>query len=391
MKVRAAYLHLIGGVSGDMLLGALVDAGLPLTALEDTFRSLEVGGWRIEATQAQRGGVVGTRLRILLDEPAHTHTWDDFRRILIASSLAPAIREKALAVLVRLEQAEAQAHRQPGSHLHELGSLDTLLDVVGVVGGLAHLGVERVYASPLPVGSGLVHSGHGLLPVPAPSTLALIAMSQAPVVPPPAQEVGEMATPTGVALVTSLATFARPIMQVERYGYGLGTRDTPAVPNALALWLGTIEEEAPPLVLLETNIDDMNPQLYGYVQESLFALGARDVWLQPIHMKKGRPGVLLSVLLPAPLEAQAVALLFRETSTLGVRTRPVHRHEAQREVLMVETSLGSVPVKVKMWEGKPLAVAPEYEACRQIAQERGIPLQQVLRRVAREAEQALGL
>ncbi|MFN3974916.1 MAG: LarC family nickel insertion protein, partial [Dehalococcoidia bacterium] len=225
-----------------MLLGALVDAGLPPTALEDTFRSLGVKGWRIEATQAQRGGVVGTHLRILLDDPAHSHTWDDFRRILVASSLAPHIQKRAIAVLARLEQAEAQAHRQAQGHLHELGSLDTLLDVVGVVAGLAYLQVEGVYSSPIPVGSGLVRSGHGLLPVPAPATLALIAMSKATVAPPLAQETGEMATPTGVALVTTLAVFERPLMQVERYGYGLGTRDSPAVPNALAVWLGTVEE-----------------------------------------------------------------------------------------------------------------------------------------------------
>ncbi|GBD10684.1 hypothetical protein HRbin23_00329 [bacterium HR23] len=392
MKVRSAYLHLIGGVSGDMLLAGLVDAGLPLAFLEETFHALGVGGWRLEASPAQRGGIVGTHLRILLEPTAPRFpTWEHFRHALQGSALPPGVQEKALAVIARLEQAEAEAHGRPGSHLHELGSLDTLLDVVGVVAGLAHLGVERVYASPLPVGSGLVRSQHGLLPVPAPATLALISLAHAPVVPPPAQEVGELATPTGTALVTTLATFARPVMQVERYGYGLGTRDIPSWPNALAVWLGTVEAEASPLVLLETNIDDMNPQIYGYVQERLFALGARDVWLQPLQMKKGRPGVLLSALVPAHLEGEAVALLFRETSTLGVRTRPVLRHEAQREEITLSTSLGPVPVKVKRWEGRPLAVAPEYEACRRIAQERGMPLQQVMRQVAREAEQALGL
>ncbi|MCS7207051.1 MAG: nickel pincer cofactor biosynthesis protein LarC [Dehalococcoidia bacterium] len=391
MKVRAAYLHLIGGVSGDMLLAALVDAGLPLSVLEGAFRALGVGGWRLETTRAQRGGVVGTHLRIQTDSSARVESWDAFRRILTASTLPRPLVEKALAALERLEQAEAHAHRQPRSHLHELGNLDTLLDIVGVVVGLAHFGVERVYASPLPVGSGLVRSEHGLLPVPAPATLALIAMAQAPVVPPSATEVGELVTPTGAALVTTLATFTRPIIQVERYGYGLGTREVLPVPNALAIWMGTVEEEVPPLVLLETNIDDMNPQLFGYVQERLFALGARDVWLQPLQMKKGRPGVLLSALVPAALEAEAVALLFRETTTLGVRTRPVYRHEAQREIRTVSTSLGAVPVKVKVWEGRPITLAPEYEACKRIAQERGLPLQQVMRQVAREAEQALGL
>jgi len=391
VRARAGYLHVIGGVSGDMFLGALVDAGLPLGVVEEAYRSLGVTGWRLEASPATAGGVVGTRVRIHLDSPAPRYEWEGFRRLLAASSLVPSLRERALAVLQRLEEAEAMAHRTPHSHLHELGSLDTLLDIVGVVAGLAHLGVERLYASPLPAGSGVVASGHGPLPVPAPATLALFTMARAPVMPPPTPHGGEAVTPTGAALVTTLATFERPTMRVERYGYGVGARPSSPVPNVLALWVGTVEEEGEPLTLLETNIDDMNPQLYGYVQERLFAAGALDVWLQPVQMKKGRPGVLLSVLAPASLEGTMVEILFRETSTLGVRTRPVRRHEAEREVVTLATSLGAIPVKVKRWEGRPIAVAPEYEACRRVAVERGLPLQQVLRQVTREAEGALGV
>jgi len=197
-------------------------------------------------------------------------------------------------------------------------------------------------------------------------------------------------TPTGAALLTVLASFRRPTLNVRRVGYGLGTRDPVAVPNVVALWLGEdVQAGEDELVLLETNIDDMNPQVYGHVQEMLQELGARDVWLSPIQMKKGRPGVLLSVLAPAVLEREAVDLLLRETTTLGVRTRRVSRHVAQREMREVETSLGRVPVKVKYLEGRPVAAVPEYEACRSIARARGIPLQTVVRVVEAEARRLL--
>ena len=202
----------------------------------------------------------------------------------------------------------------------------------------------------------------------------------------PSEQRGETVTPTGAALLTTLASFHRPTMNVERVGYGLGTRDPAGVPNVVALWLGEggpADREG--LVLLETNIDDMNPQVYGHVQEMLLELGALDVWLSPIQMKKGRPGVLLSVLTSDTLERKAVDILLRETTTLGIRTRRVSRHAARREVREVETSLGRVPVKVKYLEGRPVAAAPEYEACRALARARGLPLQTVLRVVEAEA------
>ena len=391
--MRVGYLHLIGGASGDMLLGALLDAGLPLTGLETELGKLPIKGYRLAAAPAERRGLHGTHLRVELGESTPPMTWDDFQCAVQSSTLPWPVQEKALAVFRRLEEAEARAHRRrdgdPDGHLDELGTLDTLVDVVGTVAGLHWLGLEHLYASPLPTGSGIAPSAHGPLPAAAPATMELIAMAGAPVTAPSPGLQGELVTPTGAALITTLAEFRQPTLRLDRIGYGLGTRNPTGVPNALALWMG--EEEAAKgqetVVLLETNIDDMSPQLFGYVQERLFALGALDVWFTSIQMKKDRPGSLLSVLLPLDLEGPAVNLLLIETSTLGIRRRALQRHVAERKTHQVETSLGSLPVKIKYLEGQPVAVAPEYDACREIALARGLPLQEVLRRVEQEARQ----
>ena len=388
---RVGYLDLVGGVSGDMLLGALLNAGLSQDRLEEELGKLPMDGFALEVSQGQRGGVSGTHVRVAIGDDS-AHTWDDFADAIESSTLSDSTKMQSLEVFRRLEEAERHAHRiapeEAPPHLHELGSLDTLVDVVGVVAGMEALGVTELYASPFPLGSGITASQHGAIPAAAPATLELAAMAGAPVR--PTGQEGETVTPTGAALLTALASFHRPTLNVQRVGYGLGTRDPAEAPNVVALWLGEeVRADHGGLVLLETNIDDMNPQVYGHVQDLLQELGARDVWLSPIQMKKGRPGVLLSVLAPDALEREAVDLLLRETTTLGVRTRRVSRHVAQREVREVETSLGRVAVKVKYLEGRPVATAPEYEACRALARARGIPLQTVLRVVEAEARNLL--
>ena len=379
-----------------MLLAALLDAGLSLEQLRAELGKLHLQGYSLEAQPAQRGAIRGTHLRVSLDEraqgPLQPH---DLSQIVQASALPERVKTQALAVLQRLAEAEARAHRQTVQevHLHELGTLDTLVDVVGFAIGTHLLGVERVYASPLPTGAGWVRSEHGLLPVPAPATLELMAMARAPVVPPPPglKPPGEMVTPTGAAIVTTLASFTVPAISVERVGYGLGTRDTPEHPNALAVWLGTVEVELPvgEMALLETNVDDSTPELLGYTQERLLEAGARDVWFTPIQMKKNRPAVQVSVLAPVHLQRQMVEVLLRETSTLGVRFRRVERYEAEREVAQVATSLGTVAVKVKRLEGRVVGVSPEYEECRRVALAQGLPLQEVYQRVLEAARAAL--
>lgn len=392
--MSSAYFQCIGGASGDMILGALLDAGLALGDLQGALGALGVSGYALEARRGRRGGLEGTHLVVNLDdEGSRSHTIQDFVDIVEASGLSEGVVRRSCAVFRRLAEAEARVHGgEPGeAHLHELGTLDTLVDVVGGVAGLEMLGVERVYCSAFPSGSGVIRSEHGLLPVPAPATAALFAIANAPVAAAPgnAHNTGEMVTPTGAAILTTIAEFSHPQMGVKNVGYGLGTRDPAQYPNALALWVG--EEQAAGArstgtTLIETNIDDMNGELLGYVQERLLAAGARDVWFTPIQMKKNRPAVMLSAIVSADREGDAIELIMRETTTLGVRVRPLERVEAEREVARIDTSLGSVRVKVKRLDGRAVSVAPEYEDARRAALERGVALQRAYAVIQREGE-----
>ncbi len=379
-----------------MILGAVIDAGAPLDAIREALEAAKVKGVELTCQDAQRGGVTGKLVTVELDEKARRpRRWQDFVETVDKSDLATTVKERANAVFHRMAEAEARVHRTSieGVHLHELGTLDTLVDVVGGIVGLDALGIERLYSSPFPSGSGVIKSEHGVLPVPGPATAALMAMANAPVVPAPgnATETGEMVTPTGAAIITTLAVFGQPAVKLERIGYGLGMRESKDYPNALALWIGQENEVsyASNLTLVETNVDDMTGELLGYVQERLFDLGARDVWFSPIQMKKNRPGTMLCAIVNAELEPQAIQLLMRETTTLGVRVRPITRFEAERETTATDTQFGRVEVKVKRLDGVAVAVSPEYEECRRIALEREMPLQSVLDIVRREAESQL--
>jgi uncharacterized protein (TIGR00299 family) protein len=396
--MRVGYIHMIGGASGDMLLGALLDAGLTVEALQAELAKLPIPRCTIVTKQDRRGGLQGLHVTLQTgtgEAESVRMGWADFEAALAGSSLSPTVAERSLAVLRRLEQAERKVHRSgaedPSPHPHELGTLDTLIDVVGTVAGLELLGIERLYASAIPMGTGVFNAAHGPLPAAAPATVELAAMAKAPVTTPPNGYTGELVTPTGAALITEMAEFTRPTMRLEQVGYGLGTRNPESYPNAVALWVGEMDsaEVSSGLTMLETNMDDISPQILGYVQERLFALGALDVWHTPIQMKKNRPGVLLSILVPESLEGQAVALVFQETSTLGVRRREVQRHAAARVMRDVDTNFGRVPVKVKLLEGRIVAAAPEYDACRVIALEKGIALQEVLAQVTEAARNQL--
>jgi len=386
---RIAYLDCYSGISGDMLLGALIDAGVDSRALSSELEKLGVPGWSLRAERVRRAGIAATQAHVELAESPQPHRrLPDIVAIIGGSSLDAADRERAARVFRLLAEAEARVHGVAAEEIdfHEVGALDAIVDVVGGVVGLRLLGVERLYCSPLPAGGGTARSMHGALPVPAPATLELMAMARAPLAPSAGDRPMELVTPTGAALATALASFERPAMHVTAVGHGAGGRDPEGWPNVLRLWLGeAIEPARPAMLLIETNIDDMNPEIYGYVQERLFAAGAADVWYQAIQMKKNRPGVLLSVLCPADREHDITSLLLRETSTLGVRVSSVSRHEAQRETLEFESSLGPAAVKVKRLPGEPPRVAPEYEACRRIAEARALPLSEVYRVVEREA------
>jgi len=389
---RIAYLDCYSGISGDMLLGALLDAGLALEDLEAGLRTLPLRGYTLRCERQVRGGVSGTRVHVAVEEAGQPHRHlADIEAILEGSGLPVPVRERARAVFRRLARAEARVHNMPVEevHFHEVGAVDAIVDVVGAVLGLHLLDVVEVYCSPLPLGGGFVQTAHGQLPIPAPATLALLAEVGAPTTPnPPAQ--AELVTPTGAALVAELAQFGRPPMRLEALGYGFGQRDLPW-PNALRLWLGrAVAEEgwAPPdadaAVLLECNLDDLPGQNVAFALEEALREGALDAWLTPIQMKKGRPGVLISVL-ARPEEAPRLARrLLEETSTLGLREVWVHRWKAGREQITVETPWGAVRVKCKRLEGEVWDAWPEYEDCAALARAAGVPLARV-QRVARQA------
>ena len=375
-----------------MALGALIDVGLSLDALVDALTQMGASGVTLECEQAQRGGLTGTYVRVNLDDDAErTRNFDDFIETVELSTLSTRVKEQSSAIFRRMAEAEARVHRTSTDnvHLHELGTLDTLVDVVGTVVGLEALGVERVFSSPFPMGAGVFRSEHGVLPVPSPATSALFTMADAPIVPAPGNPTwtGEMVTPTGAGIITTLAQFRQPKLNVQAVGYGLGARDPEAYPNALGLWLGELGDEAPAsgLSLIETNLDDSTGEILGYAQERLFGLGARDVWFTPIQMKKNRPATMLSVIVSQENERNAVETILRETTTLGVRVRPITRYEADREIRSLETSLGTASVKVKIVGGQPVSVSPEFEDCRRLAIESGLPLQHVYITVQREA------
>ena len=372
-----AYLDLPSGISGDMFLGCLLDAGWPLAELEATIvqLGLPTESWTIAQQPVMRGPLRATLADVWAAAGDQHRHLQDIVGIIRRSTLPIPIQERAIAVFTRLAAAEASVHGSTIEevHFHEVGALDAIIDIVGVCAGLHALGVERLYASGAPLGEGWTNSAHGRIPLPAPATLALLTAVNAPTRPAPGP--GELVTPTGAALLAELATFHQPRMQLQRIGIGAGQKEF-AWPNIARLWLGDLVDEGQ-LVQIETNIDDMNPELYSAVSDQLFAAGALDVWLTPIQMKKGRPAVLLSVLASASREQTLADLLLQETTTLGVRVHRVHRHEAKRDFVTVETRYGTIPIKRKWANDKVVGVKPEYEVCLRLAQAQNVPVRTV--------------
>jgi len=379
--IKILYLDLFSGASGDMLLGALLDVGLPLEELKAELGKMELSGYALEIERQVRHGLSGTRLHVRdVAQTQPARHLSDVRRLIQGSVLSDQAKRASIAVFERLARVEAGIHGLSVEqvHFHEISAVDSLVDVVGFIAGLERLRVERVFASPVPLGSGTIKTEHGLLPVPAPATLALLAEVGAPTRPHPAQT--EIVTPTAAALLAELATFERPPMQVRAVGYGFGQKEFPWA-NAVRAWVG--ETERPEghgrdtVTLLECNMDDITGETLGYVMERLFAAGALDVWFTPIQMKKNRPATVLSVL-THPDQADSMAqVILRETSTLGLRALPVERVVAERRTREIETSWGKVRVKEKWLAGERIATSPEYEDCARIAREQSIPLHQV--------------
>src|SRR5436309_2127587 len=388
---RLAYLDCFSGVSGDMILGAIIDCGVPIEDLSGELARLALNGYTLSARKVTRAGLSATQAVVELAGKPAPRTLGEVLEIIEKSGLPQTDREKGARIFQRLAEAEAKVHGDTVEtvHLHDVGAVDAVVDVMGTVAGLRLLEVDELFASPLPAGNGTVAGPHGRLPLPAPATLELLARANAPLRPADV-ETGELVTPTGAAIATALASFDRPAMALEHVGYGAGSRDIDGRPNVLRMWLRERTSGGwRQMLLIETNIDDMTDEMLGYARDKLHEAGAADVWFTAVQMKKGRPGVMLSVICGEAQEETIAGLLLRETSTLGVRVRAVHRWEAERELLEFESSLGPAAVKIKRLPGESPTVAPEYEACRRLAAAAGLSLAEVYRIVQLEAEAKL--
>lgn len=371
-----AYFDAFAGIAGDMILGAMLDAGLPLKHLQRSLQALRLRGYRLERRTERRNGLGGTKLYVRIAAAAdHDRSYVEIDQLLRRSRLPRPVTTMARDIFLALARAEARAHRTTVRrvHFHEVGAIDAIVDIVGAAIGVAWFGFDAIHCSPLPMTRTLVTTAHGRWPIPAPATLDLLRGK--PVLVSPVQ--AELVTPTGAAIVTTVAAAfgSNPLRQIKTVGYGLGDRSYREVPNALRLMIGDGER----LIAVEANIDDMNPECYEYLIEQILAAGALDVTLRPVLMKKRRPGAQLQVLCDEDLRAKVSAVILRESTSFGVRFYPVARQTLRRELRRVATKFGAVPVKLG-WLGDELfQISPEYEACKQVARRRRVPLKEVYR------------
>jgi uncharacterized protein (TIGR00299 family) protein len=379
------YLDCHSGISGDMFLGALLDAGLSLDILKQALASLPVTGYQLSLDQFSDRGLRGSRFTVILTEQNQpTRRLSDITALLQASTLPARVRETAIAIFHRLAEAEAAVHGSDIEevHLHEVGAIDAIVDITGAAIGIEALGISQLYSSPLPLTSGHIKMAHGILPVPAPATLELLRRVKAPWRACPIE--GELVTPTGAAILATLARFETPSITIERVGYGFGRKQLPW-PNCLRLCLGQALEvgrsgedtDTDWVTVIESNIDNMSGELLGGLMERLFNAGALDVSYIPMQMKKNRPATLISVICSQDKENILAQVLLRETSTLGVRMQRMQRLKAQRVQERIETPFGPLQVKVKRLGTHILSATPEYEECQRIARERDMPLAEV--------------
>ena len=385
---RIAYFDCFSGISGDMVLGALVDAGADLRAIEAELRKLGLEGWTISAEKVKRGQIFATHVKVSTTEGHHHRGLSIILGRIENAKLALRAAERARRIFTRLAESEARIHNLPVEqvHFHEVGAVDSIVDIVGAAVGFELLGIDEFACSPLDVGAGQVMTAHGLLPVPAPATADLL--KGIPVYTSGIQK--ELVTPTGAAIATTLSTSYTkiPEMTLTAIGYGAGSMDFPEKANVMRLLIGERESVVAgehshgsadaPITVIETNLDDMSPQIYGYFVERAFAAGALDVFSTAVSMKKNRPGLLVTILCEPRNQARLTDLLFSETTTIGVRMHEARRRTLAREFLNVETEFGEVRMKISRMNGSVLNATPEYDDCQRIAATKGIPLKEVL-------------
>jgi pyridinium-3,5-bisthiocarboxylic acid mononucleotide nickel chelatase len=391
---RLGWFHCLAGASGDMVLGALVDAGVPLATLQDAVDALPVERVELSAEEVTRHGIGATKVSVRVERSTVVRTWTNVRAILTETDLPEPVRATALAVFERLAAAEATVHRTSPElvHFHEIGGLDAIADVVGAATGLHALGLDAVHASPVATGMGMTRGEHGLLPVPTPAVLELLTGA-------PVYSGGvphELCTPTGAAILAATVRSwgELPPMTVEVVGVGAGDRDVDEVPNVLRLVVGTATvttAAVEPALVVEANVDDLDPRLWPGVIAALLAAGAHDAWLTPIQMKKGRPAVTVSALCSPDSRAAVRAVLFTETSTIGLREHEVGKHALDRDVVTVTLADGTdVRVKLARLDGAVVSATPEFDDVAMVAAKTGRPVKQVLAEAAALAQELHG-
>jgi uncharacterized protein (TIGR00299 family) protein len=390
---RTAYFDCFSGISGDMVLGALVDAGADLRAIEAELRRLGLEGWSISAEKVKRGAVAATHVDVETSEGHHHRGLSIILGRIEKAQLAPRAAERATRIFTRLAEAEAKVHAEPIEkvHFHEVGAVDSIIDIVGACVGFELLAIDDFVCSAMDVGGGTVMTAHGLLPVPAPATTELLAGV-------PVHTSGlkkELVTPTGAAIATTLsAAYGQvPAMTMKAVGYGAGSNDFKEKANILRILIGERDGAAVtdsgagwdlPVSVIEANVDDMNPQVYGYFAEKALAAGALDVWSTAALMKKSRPGIVVTILCEPSNTQRMMDLLFRETTTIGVRMHEAQRKILDREFVRVATEWGEVRMKVSRLAGAIVNAAPEFEDCKKIAESKGVPLKSVIAAAAFE-------
>ena len=375
--MKIAYFDAFSGISGDMVIGALLDLGLSLDVLKTEYSKLPLDGYTLRQSERFHSGIRAVKFDVEVTGKQHERSFRSIADMLAASPLSEPVKTAALNIFTRLAEAEAHVHNTSVAdvHFHEVGAVDSILDIVGAAIGFDALGIQAIYVSPLPMGSGFVSSRHGILPVPGPATAELV--KGLPVRFEDGQS--ELVTPTGAAILAAVAQPEPPLFSITQVGYGAGARTLSDRPNVLRVCLGhpvsAVRHEQ--LLVLETNIDDLNPEWYEYVMERLFAAGARDVFLSAVQMKKNRPGILLRVLCDPQDQGRLSAIIFNETSTLGIRSYPVDRLALRREQKEVRTPYGPVRVKIAHQPNGQVNCAPEYDDCKRLAQEKNIALKLV--------------
>jgi pyridinium-3,5-bisthiocarboxylic acid mononucleotide nickel chelatase len=390
--MKLAYFDCFSGISGDMTLGALVDAGCDVEHLRAELRGLQVHGWELRAEKVWKNGMAATHIHVRTEDQQMHRSLSAILEVLRTSHLPAAVHDRASAIFQKLGEAEARVHDVPIEkiHFHEVGAVDAIVDIVGACIGFTALGIDKFACSPLNVGGGTAKMAHGVLPVPAPATANLLQGK-------PTYSNGiqkELVTPTGAAIVATLCNHfgPQPPMTVSAIGYGAGTADLEGQPNVLRIMIGDSAEKVvagydEEISVIEANLDDMNPQIYGYFLEKALAAGALDVYTTPVQMKKNRPGMLLTVLCKPVDTNVLISLIFAETTTFGARTYRAQRRALPRESVSVSTSYGDVRIKISRVNGRILHVAPEYDDCRKLAVEKNVPLQQVINEALRRYNQ----